>query len=143
MAMVSKFGQMVQNMRVIGRKTRQMARANSSMQMVMYTKVSGKMIKHMGWATTSMQMEQLTMGNGKMTNSMGREQKPGQMELDMKAPILRGKNMEKGLCNLLMDLYILEIFSIMKYRGRESIYGLMGKLMKGIGRKIKCMGMEY
>jgi hypothetical protein len=61
---------------------------------------------------------------------------------NMKVSTLRARNMVKELSLLLMEACTLETSNTMKFLEKEDITGLMVKLMKDNGTKIKCMDME-
>ena len=73
MDMVSKYGQMGLNMKVIGEITKLMGKANFGMQMVMYMMDFGKKIKLMAMEFILMLMEQSMKVNGKMISNMAKE----------------------------------------------------------------------
>ena len=61
----------------------------------------------------------------------------------MKECITKVKSMEREHLHLLMEVFIQEIFSKMKFQDGANTSGLMVKLMKAIGKEIKCMVMAY
>lgn len=93
MAMVSRFGQMVPNMKDIGKKIRHMVKASFGMLTVMSLMEHGKKIKHMGMGFTFMSMVLSMKVNGKMICNMEKEWKFGQMDQSMMDIIKKGKNM--------------------------------------------------
>jgi len=141
MDMASKFGQTVQNMKVIGQMIRLMVKENLFTQMVTSMKASGRMTKPMVMVLISTLMGPLILANGKMTSSTATVLKHGPTVLSTKASMLRVRNMAKVLSPLLIAACILETSSTMKFQEREDITGLMEKHMRDNGIKIRCMDM--
>lgn len=79
---------------------------------------------------------------GKKTNNMAMGSSHGQMVLDTKETMLRGKSTERecspGPMRVLMKGNSLKITS----KGKEYISGLMAEPMKAIGKTIRWMVME-
>ena len=82
-------------------------------------------------------------GEWKDESSMEKALSHGLMVQDMKDLIMKEKSMEMELYVLLMGAFILEIFNIMKFLEKGSMYGLMVNHMTANGKKTKCMAMEY
>jgi predicted nucleic-acid-binding protein len=141
MDMDSKFGLTAQNMKVNGQTIRQMVKENLFMQMVTSMKASGRMTKPMVMVLTNTLMGPLILVNGKTISSTATVLKHGLTVLSTKASMLRVRNMVKALSLLLIAACILETSSTMKFQEREDITGLMAKLMKDNGIKIRCMDM--
>ncbi len=140
---MSKYGPTVLNIKVNGATTKLTAMESLFMQMAMSMKASGKMIKPMVWDIICMLMELLTMESGKMTSSMEMERKRGLMARDMKALIMKAKNMEGGHFVLQMALYTLVTSNSTRFLGRVSTSGLMVSSTRVNGRRTRCMGTEY
>ena len=64
------------------------------------------------------------------------------MGLVMKEITNKEKNLVKGNLNGQMGLSIMENFMIIKYMGKEYIYGLIKEFLTGIGNVIKWMEKE-
>lgn len=97
----------------------------------------------MVWAITSMLMGLLIKVSGKTTNNMDRELKPGQTERSTKANTMKERNMEKALFVLLTEASTRETFSTMKFVAKASTCGLMARLTKALGIRIRCTAMEF
>ena len=107
--------------------------------MGMSMKDSGEMIRLMVLVITDMPTELLIMGSGRMISNMVRVLRPGLMEQDMRAPIMKAKSMEKALCNLQTVLCILVTFSKMRLAARVFTSGQMARLTMEVGRRTRCM----
>ena len=107
MVMVTKFGPIAQNMKVIGEMTRPMVMENWCMRMEMSMKVSGIMIKLTGKAHTLMLMELTTMETGLMTSSTDGEWSRGPMAPNTKVSIKMAKKMEEENLLSLMALFTM------------------------------------
>lgn len=99
---------------------------------------NGKRIKLMGMVYIHNKMEIYIWGNGLMIIKMDKEQKHGQMVLNMKEIIFKEKNMVKVYFILRMALGIKEIYIIMIYKEKECIDGQIIKHMMETGIIIKC-----
>ena len=71
MGFVYKYGQVMNNMKVTGTRTKDMPMVNIHLQMVKAMKVNGTTIREKAMVFIPMYMEPNTMGLLKMTKSMG------------------------------------------------------------------------
>lgn len=85
-------------------------------------------------------MEPSTKENGKTTSSMEWAKKVGQIPPNMRESTVKGKNMGKARCFLLMEVGTKGSFSTMTSKAKASMSGLIPGSMMGIGSKTKCMG---
>ena len=139
----SRFGQTVRNMKVSGNKTRLMATVNLFMLMVMFTRASGRMTKHTAMEDTSMLMEQLMLEIGKTISSMERVLKHGLTGPNMKDNTSKERSMAREHLPLQMAAFTMETSNRMRSQVKADTCGPMAKLMKGIGRKTRCMDTEF
>jgi hypothetical protein len=79
---------------------------------------------------------------GLMTFKKVWEKKLGKMDHDMKAIIVRAKNMAKAIMYGVMEVYIKGTGTSIKSKAMAPINGLMVVNMLENGMKIKCMVME-
>ena len=82
-----KFGLIMPNMMVIGKKTKRMVTASSGTPMEIFMKVSGRMIKLMGMESMFMQMVHNMMATGRMIFKMVKAPRVGKMAPDTKVGI--------------------------------------------------------
>lgn len=93
MAMVFKFGQMEQNMKVNGLTTKLKARVYFGMQRVMFMMVNSEMIKQMALESTLMLTVPDMKAIGKMICKKVMEAKSGVIMLAIQEPIKKGRSM--------------------------------------------------
>ena len=139
----SKFGWMVQDMKVTGRITRQMAEEDLFTQMAMFMKENGRMIKLMGKECTPMLMDQDTRVTGVRTSNTDKELRNGQMVLLTKVNTTRVKSMEEALLHGLTNPHLpvsskTTILMVMVFMS-----GLMAECTRETGRITRWKGMVH
>lgn len=109
-ALEYKYGQMEPVMKETGRKARPVEKGNLLTFMEMFIKANGWMIRLMDLVYTLMPRLVLdTKDIGKMICSVGQASKSMQMEIDMKACLMKEKGMVKENTILQMGQFIMVI----------------------------------
>lgn len=143
MVKVFKNGLMAAGTLGSGRMIRHVGRVDCIIQMEICMMESGCKTKHMAKVSIFIQMEPFMKGLGIKTSNMVEVLKYGLMEQGMMGISLMVKKKVEVFFNLQMAQYLREILETMKSMEKESIFGVMVKLMKVIGYKIRCMAMEF
>jgi hypothetical protein len=104
-----KCGQMVQDIKEIGKIIKLMVKENLFMLMEIFIKVNGKMIKLMDLVVINIPMELHMKDIGKMIINKEKEHKNGLMVVDMKGSIKEEKRMGKDIIFGATKVFIKEI----------------------------------
>ena len=90
-AMEFRYGQMAQNMKVIGIKVKLKAKVDLYLLTEKFMRETGLMIKHTAMGSTSIRMELFMKGSGIMTNKKEKALRRGQMVRSLKETTKMGK----------------------------------------------------
>lgn len=135
MAKVLKRGRMALAMWVNGKTIRHADTVSSLTQKVTLMKDSGQMIKPMVTEYISTLMEPNTRAIGKTIYNMDLEQKLGQTNLNMKANIALGENMDQAPTNGVMVQHILANGWKIRSSEQAFIHGQMEEATSANGKK--------
>lgn len=139
----SRFGEMVQNMKGIGDRTKPTDMDELFILMGILMLENGRMIKLMAEAHMNIWTVQSILVIGLKINNMAMELRYGQMEVLMKVIMNLVKNMELVLFNGLMEVLILENFIVTTYMEWDCTLGTMVENTKENGEQTKCKVMEH
>jgi hypothetical protein len=134
----SKSGKMVLSIRVTGKMTRQMERADSSMLMATSMRVSGITIKPREGAPTNTQMAPSILVIGRKIDSTVTALKPGQTMPSTRATTSKERSTALELSNGLIPLRTSVSFIIITFMARASTRGPTEEFTRANGEPTKC-----
>jgi hypothetical protein len=141
MGMESRYGQMVQDMKVSGNSIKPLEKVYSIMLTEIYLMDNGNMIKLMASEPTIMLTAVSMKANGLTIFKMEKVKKRGKMGQLTKVAIKKGKSTVRVYMFGAMVVFTTVNGSVIKYKELELINGLMVAITKESGLKTKCMEM--